>query len=484
MTWLLTIAVSGGYQKVLRNFSEICSVIRSKAPTSEKVVIAFKPSIQSQLSNSNVGGWSKVCNQLYASLGSKYDVTVQFVRNHQLKESECLDLEKANQDQDTNEKTEHTSLSTDRLYDHVCMGGTFDRLHTGHKILLSTALIRTKESLTVGVTGQNLLGKKTLTELIEPLDDRIQGVTDFLTDVNRDVELKISEIQDPFGPAIVDPQLECIVGSQETEKGCTAINEKRKEKGLSQLDIHCIELVEDVERRGPHEEEKISSSSMRSRILGQRLLKARKSWDKSEGPYIIGLTGGSASGKSSLGKRFQKLGAGLVDCDKLGHLAYQPGSPTLDKLVKEFGDSVLSEDGTVNRRALGAIVFSDKSQLTKLNQIVWPEISRMAGEQATELYQSGHKVVLLDAAVLIEADWHLNCHEVWVCIVPRETAIERIVERDNKSKEEAQKRIDSQMSNRDRCKIANSVFCTLWDPEITQKQAESAWTRLTKELQL
>jgi len=79
---------------------------------------------------------------------------------------------------------------------------------------------------------------------------------------------------------------------------------------------------------------------------------ASKEWDPSKGPYLIGLTGGSASGKSSVGKRFQDLGAGLVDCDKLGHAAYLPGSPTLQKLVQEFGSSVLSEDGTVNRKVL------------------------------------------------------------------------------------------------------------------------------------
>jgi len=129
-------------------------------------------------------------------------------------------------------------------------------------------------------------------------------------------------------------------------------------------------------------------------------------------------------------------------------------------------------------------VFSDKSKLTRLNQIVWPEISRMAMEQAEQLFKSGHQVVILDAAVLLEAGWDDTCHEVWVCLVPRDTAIQRIVERDNKTAEEAEKRIDSQMSNHDRVQVANSVFCTIWDPEITQKQVESAWTRLKQELKL
>jgi phosphopantetheine adenylyltransferase/dephospho-CoA kinase len=173
-----------------------------------------------------------------------------------------------------------------------------------------------------------------------------------------------------------------------------------------------------------------------------------------------------------------------VDCDKLGHAAYQPGSPTLQKLVAEFGSTVLSEDGTVNRKVLGGIVFSDKSKLTRLNQIVWPEIIRMAAEQADQLFKSGHKVVILDAAVLLEAGWDQSCHEVWVCTVPRESAIQRIIERDHKTREEAENRIGSQMSNQDRVKVANTVFCTLWDPATTQKQVETAWARLSKELKL
>jgi len=479
MTWFVTVVVDGGYQKVLKNISDLCSKVRRSAPLNEKVLIAFDPSIQSQLDNRNVGGWTKVCNQLYASLGNKYNLTVQFLQPQQV--SEKIDL---NVSMESGSDIIVESQSTDKIYNHVCMGGTFDRLHTGHKILLSTALLRSKNSLTVGVAGSQLLGKKTLPELIEPLDVRIKGVEHFLKEVNRDIEMKICEIQDPFGPSIVDGQLQCIVGSQETEKGCHAVNEKRRERDLSILDVHCIPLVQDDQKQADYEEDKISSSSMRTRLLGHRLRGAYKQWDKSKGAYIIGLTGGSASGKSSVGRRLEKLGAGLVDCDKLGHAAYLPGSPTLDKIVQQFGPSVLSDDGTINRKALGAIVFSEKSKLETLNQIVWPEISRMAHQQADKLFASGHNVVVLDAAVLIEAGWNKDCHEVWVCTVPRATAIQRIIERDNKSEEEAENRLNSQMSNLDRCEVANTVFCTVWDGEVTQGQVLTAWNTLMNELKL
>lgn len=480
MSTQVIIIAKGGLPQVLKRVNPLCSLIRSKYPSAEKVYVSFQPSLFSQLDNSSVAGWTRVCNTFYSKLGTIADICVQFT-DVQKKPAEFIDMDQLSDDVKTEDIT---ALPTDRLYSNVCMGGTFDRLHAGHKILLSTALLRTSRSLTVGVTAPSLLVNKSLTELIAPLSDRIKGVQDFLSSVNSNVEYKVVEIQDPFGPAIVDPTLECIVGSSETVKGCMAVNEKRKERGMSELDVHIIELVQDAHREGDHEEAKVSSSSLRARFLGHRLRGATSPWDRTKGPYIIGLTGGSASGKSSVGQRLEALGAGLVDCDKLGHAAYLPGSPTLQKIVDQFGSSVLNEDGTINRPALGGIVFSDRSKLEELNSIVWPEISRMAMEKAGQAWKAGVEVVVLDAAVLLEADWDKACHEVWVCTIPRTEAVKRIVERDNKTAEEAEKRLNSQKSNEQRCKAANTIFCTLWDKDVTQKQVVSAWTRLAKELGL
>ena len=99
------------------------------------------------------------------------------------------------------------------------------------------------------------------------------------------------------------------------------------------------------------------------------------------------------------------------------------GQEAYKKVVQEFGQEIVASDGTIDRRALGGIVFSDKSKLSKLNSIVWPEISRLALEKADELWRSGRQVVVLDAAVLLEAGWQSACHEVWVCLVPRKEAI-------------------------------------------------------------
>ena len=443
---------------------------------SERLVVSVRPSLLSQLTAETVPVWSRICADLYTGVSA--NVILAF--------HECEDI--AVDREIVVDSTDLVQTDVEEpsvLYHHVVLGGTFDRLHPGHKILLSEALLRCDTRLTVGVTAPGLLKSKVLPELIQPVTERIDGVKRFVTAVRPEVERNIVEIPDPFGPSVVLPELQCIVGSQETERGCRAVNNKRTESGLSELDIVLISMAEDPGRLEGVEEEKISSSSGRIRLLGSRLQPSLRSWDRETGPFLIGLTGGSASGKSSVGRRLAGLGWGVVDCDKLGHKAYTPGQPAYNRLVQEFGQQILSEDGTVNRRVLGGIVFSDKEKLNLLNSIVWPEIQRMALEEAEELWRSGGcPVVVLDAAVLLEAGWEAQCHEVWVCLVPRQEAIARIVARDGKTEEEAARRVDSQLSNEERVRAASTVLSTLWATDFTQKQVEAAVARLGRELAL
>jgi len=444
-----------------------------------KVLLTVVPSIQSQLTPSTVHLWSKVTSLLYSGASPTVDLTIGLSSNTD-SNTEQLDLSEQELGQD-NTKIDDTNS---KIYSQVVLGGTFDRLHAGHKILLTTALLRCTQRLTVGVTGASMLKNKTLPELVTPVEERIAGVEEFVNKVRREVECNAVEIHEPFGPAIVLPELECIVGSQETEKGCVAINMKRKELGMEELDIHLIELVQDLSREEKFEEEKVSSSTGRIRLLGTRLAQQLQSWDRAAGPYVVGLTGGSASGKSSVARRMAGLGWGVVDCDKLGHQAYTPGQVAYSKIVEEFGAGVVAGDGSIDRRALGGIVFSEAAKLRRLNQIVWPEIARLAQERCQEVWAGGCQVVVLDAAVLLEAGWDKVCHEVWVCVVPRQEAIRRIVERDGKTEAEAERRISSQLSNQERVNRANTVLCTLWDPAYTQAQVERAVSRLNQELKL
>jgi phosphopantetheine adenylyltransferase len=103
-------------------------------------------------------------------------------------------------------------------------------------------------------------------------------------------------IVDPFGPSIVDERLEAIIGSEETKSGCDKVNELRKEKGLSTLDVVLVGMEKDPLRASAVEEEKLSSSSLRLRLLGRQLRPPLRTWERGTGPYVIGLTGGSASG--------------------------------------------------------------------------------------------------------------------------------------------------------------------------------------------
>lgn len=135
-------------------------------------------------------------------------------------------------------------------------------------------------------------------------------------------------------------------------------------------------------------ENKISSSTARFNKLGTLLKPNKKdafvnaTKKKEVVPYVIGLTGGIASGKTSVAQRLAKLGASVIDCDKLGHVSYLPGTPGFKKVVEEFGPDIVNKtDGTIDRKALGKLVFADKSNLMKLNLIIWPEIERLAKEQ-------------------------------------------------------------------------------------------------------
>ncbi|KAJ8024780.1 Bifunctional coenzyme A synthase [Holothuria leucospilota] len=366
-----------------------------------------------------------------------------------------------------------------KTYSHVVLGGTFDRLHVGHKVLLTESAMRANHKVTVGVTDGAMNHKKILHELIQPCQTRIDDVYNFLWEVKPWIAHKdiIVPIVDPFGPSIVEVDMGCIVVSQETKKGGAAVNKRRVEKGLSVLDVHEIDIVADINHE-EQEEDKVSSSSQRMRLLGTLLKQPIANSNMLTSPYIIGLTGGIASGKSSVCQRLEKLGAAVIDCDKLGHQAYQPDAAAFQKVVDEFGKDIVGDDGQINRKALGAKVFADKSRLTVLNKIVWPEIARMAQDLISSYAKEGKDVCILDAAVLLDANWDEFTHEVWSCIIPKEEALKRIIDRDGLSEERARQRIESQMSNQERVARSHVVMCTLWEPEYTQKQVEKAWKAL------
>ena len=112
-----------------------------------------------------------------------------------------------------------------------------------------------------------------------------------------------------------------------------------------------------------------------------------------------------------------------IDCDKLGHDAYRSGTPCFQRIVSTFGEDVIHNvEGVdvINRRLLGAKVFGKPDELKKLTDIVWPEIKRLSLDKINHYASQGAQIIILDAAVLLEAGWEDICHDVWVTFVPRD----------------------------------------------------------------
>ena len=260
-------------------------------------------------------------------------------------------------------------------------------------------------------------------------------VHSFLWSIRPSLTLNIVPISDPYGPAAVDELLDTIVVSKETEKGGAACNTKRAENKLGNMRVVVIDLVAKETEAVSQEngaavtvEDKMSSSQVRKSMLG-RLRAHPRGWCP-KNPYVVGVTGGIASGKSTAVKELHAtFGAAVIDCDKLGHQAYAKGSETLAAIVTAFGADILTPEGEVNRAKLGPIVFGSKDEMDKLNGIVWPAIASLVDNQLATFAREGVKLVVMEAAVLIEASWQYLCDEVWVVVAPTKLRLDRLCER-------------------------------------------------------
>ncbi len=173
---------------------------------------------------------------------------------------------------------------------------------------------------------------------------------------------------------------------------------------------------------------------------------------------IIGLTGGICSGKSTISHILESCGAVVLDADKLGHAAYLPDTSCYLKLVENFGNTIVSSDGNINRAALGAIVFSSPDKMKELQNIVWPEIRSMIESNLADRRAEGAKAVVIEAAIMIEAGWQDLVTSMWVVKVCEETAKKRLMRRNGLSEEDSLKRIHTQMSNEQRAQHADLVI--------------------------
>lgn len=148
----------------------------------------------------------------------------------------------------------------------------------------------------------------------------------------------------------------------------------------------------------------------------------------------------------------------MIDADKLGHRVYEAGRPAFDRVVAAFGDDVVGADGEIDRRALGSKVFGSSEQLKRLTDIAWPGILDMAKDEIGQARTNGASIVVLEAAVLLEANWQSDVDEVWVVTVEPDVAIERATTRDGVGEAAVQARIDAQLSNAERIANADVVI--------------------------
>ena len=192
----------------------------------------------------------------------------------------------------------------------------------------------------------------------------------------------------------------------------------------------------------------------------------------------IGLTGGIASGKSVVSQMLADRGARVVDVDKVAHETYRAGTGGFEALKSTFGPRVVGGDGEIDRRVLGGIVFGRPDELKKLTDVVWPLTRARLEEMKVSEAAAGTAVLVLEAAVLIEAAWTDLVDQVWVVTVPIDVARQRLMARNGISEDQANDRIASQISNEERARHAQVTIDNSGDLEALAKRVDEAWTRL------
>ena len=199
-------------------------------------------------------------------------------------------------------------------------------------------------------------------------------------------------------------------------------------------------------------------------------------------PYIIGLTGGIGTGKSEAAKFLASLGAVHLDADAISHELTEPGGEALEPIRAEFGEDVFREDGTLDRRALANITFSDPARKRALEAILHPRIQRDIMRGIDRAAEEGAKVVILDVPLLFETGMDALCDETWVLSADPETQVARVMMRDRVEREQVEACIQSQMPAEEKEKLATQVIPTERPMEKTQAELASMYQQVLKRL--
>jgi len=196
-------------------------------------------------------------------------------------------------------------------------------------------------------------------------------------------------------------------------------------------------------------------------------------------PRTIGLTGNIACGKTSVGQMLLELGAErYIDADATVHALYQSGQPVALQVAQAFGNSVIAPDGSVNRKALGTLVFADAQAMRRLERIVHPAVGVALMNELAQVSPSG--IAVIDAVKLLEGDSGKLCQSKWIVTCPEEQEFARLIARNACSEQEAWARIHAQPSVANRLSLVDEVIDNGSSLEATRHQVCAAFERFYK----
>jgi dephospho-CoA kinase len=192
--------------------------------------------------------------------------------------------------------------------------------------------------------------------------------------------------------------------------------------------------------------------------------------------FIIGLTGNIATGKSTVLHYLRAKGAYVIDADRLAHAALQPGGPAYEPSMEAFGPGIVKEDGTIDRPALGRIVFADPHALRKLEGIVHPAVFELAKQ---ELAQTEAKLVVVEAIKLLESQRLVTlCQEIWVVTADPQVQLQRLVEQRGMDEAEARQRMAAQSPQAEKVKHATRVIANNGSTAALYVQLDAIWNEI------